>query len=170
MFDVEHKPVRKHGVTQTFHHIHIRDRYPVELTIYPADKAHYVFKSSITGKAIERASLAELEAFLRREYPDLDLDEAVHDKSPRRSIGFRSTNRCCCLWKTSNKVASITPKGMSCTTACRSLNSPATNCPTTRSFCWRRCCMTSAKALIRMTTCRRDWRPWRASSRRAPLG
>jgi hypothetical protein len=81
VFDVEHKPVRKQGVTQTFHHIHIRDRYPVELTIYPADKAHYVFKSSITGKAIDRASRAELEALLRQEYPQLDLDEALRESA-----------------------------------------------------------------------------------------
>jgi hypothetical protein len=39
--------------------------------------AHYVFKSSITGKAMERASVAELEQFLQREYPDLDLDEEL---------------------------------------------------------------------------------------------
>jgi predicted HD phosphohydrolase len=79
VFDVEHKPVRKHGVTRTFHHLHVRDRYPVEITIYPADKAHYVSKSSITGKPIERASLAELQMLLRRQYPELDLEQAISD-------------------------------------------------------------------------------------------
>ena len=54
---MEHKRVRKHGEERVFTHVHIRDRFPIELTLYPADKAHYVFKSSITGKAIERASL-----------------------------------------------------------------------------------------------------------------
>ena len=44
------------------------------LTVYAEDRAHYVFRSSITGKAIERASVAELEDMLRREYPDVDLD------------------------------------------------------------------------------------------------
>ena len=77
--DIEHKQVRKQGETRTFHHIHVQDRYPIELTIYPADKAHFVFKSSITGKAIERASVAELEQFLEREYPDLDLDASLHE-------------------------------------------------------------------------------------------
>src|SRR5205085_2251843 len=48
-----------------------------ELTIYPTDKAHYVFKSSITGKAIERASISELESLLSREYPDFDLESAM---------------------------------------------------------------------------------------------
>jgi predicted HD phosphohydrolase len=74
---VEHKRVRKHGEERVFTHVHIRDRFDVELTLYPADKAHYVFKSSITGKGIERASIAELEQLLQREYPDLSLDEAL---------------------------------------------------------------------------------------------
>ena len=49
--------------------------------------AHYVFKSSITGKAIERASIAELEQFLAREYPDVSLDQAVlGGGEPGRSV------------------------------------------------------------------------------------
>jgi hypothetical protein len=73
-YDVERKQVVKHGESRVFTHVHVHDRFDFELTIYPEDKAHYVFKSSITGKAIERASIAELEDFLAREYPDLDLD------------------------------------------------------------------------------------------------
>ena len=76
-YDVERKRVRKHGEERVFTHVHVRDRFCVELTLYAADKAHHVFKSSITGKAIERASVAELEDLLRREYPDLALDEAL---------------------------------------------------------------------------------------------
>src|ERR1700722_18619251 len=87
-FDLERKQVVKHGEARVFTHIHIHDRFNFELTVYPEDKAHYVFKSSITGKAIERASIRELEEFLAREYPDLDLDgelqaaEAVSDVDP----------------------------------------------------------------------------------------
>jgi predicted nucleotidyltransferase len=77
IYDVERKRVRKHDDERVFTHVHVQDRYPFELTIYPADKAHYVFKSSITGKAIERASIAELEQFLAAEYPDLDVNAAV---------------------------------------------------------------------------------------------
>jgi hypothetical protein len=44
------------------------------LTVYAEDQAHYVFKSSITGKAIERASIRELEEFLAEEYSQADLD------------------------------------------------------------------------------------------------
>ena len=76
-YDVEHKRVIKHSEERVFTHIHLHDRYNFELTIYPEDKAHYVFKSSITGKGIERASIAELEAFLKTEEPDLDLEGEV---------------------------------------------------------------------------------------------
>ncbi len=77
VYDVEHKRVLKHGEERVFTHIHVQDRFPFELTVYAADQAHYVFKSSVTGKAIERASIAELEQFLAAEYPGLSLDEAV---------------------------------------------------------------------------------------------
>ncbi|MDP6445641.1 MAG: HD domain-containing protein [Pirellulaceae bacterium] len=77
VYDVERKQVRKHGEERVFTHVHVRDRFPFELTIYAADQAHYVFKSSITGKAMERASIAELEAFLVHEYPDVDVESAV---------------------------------------------------------------------------------------------
>ncbi len=77
IFDVERKRVRKHGEERVFTHIHIQDRFPVELTVYAADKAHYVFKSSITGKAIERASGKELEQFLINEQPTIDLEDEL---------------------------------------------------------------------------------------------
>jgi hypothetical protein len=76
-YQVEHKRVRKHGEERVFTHVHIHDRFQFELTLYAANLAHFVFKSSVTGKAIERASIAELEQFLAVEYPDLDLDEAL---------------------------------------------------------------------------------------------
>src|SRR5262249_49175675 len=76
-YEVERKRIVKHAEERLFTHIHIEERYPYELTLYPEDKAHYVFKSSITGQAIERASIAELEAFLRAEDPEIDLDQEV---------------------------------------------------------------------------------------------
>ena len=76
-YDVELKRIVKHGDERVFTHVHVDDRFPFELTVYPEDKAHYVFKSSITGKGIERASIAELEALLRDESPDDDLEEEV---------------------------------------------------------------------------------------------
>jgi len=79
VYDVERKRVQKYGEERVFTHIHVQDRFPFELTIYPSNKAHYVFKSSVTGKAMERASLRELEQLLQCEYPDLDLAAAVSE-------------------------------------------------------------------------------------------
>src|SRR5438105_3432156 len=76
-YDLERKQVVKHGESRVFTHIHVHDRFNYELTIYAEDKAHYVFRSSITGKAIERASIRELEELLEREYPGLNLEEAL---------------------------------------------------------------------------------------------
>ncbi|QDU28243.1 hypothetical protein ETAA8_33430 [Anatilimnocola aggregata] len=83
IYDLERKRVRKHDEERIFTHIHVQDRFPFELTLYPADKAHFVFKSSITGQAIERTSIAELEQFLEREYPELDVNEAVQSAADR---------------------------------------------------------------------------------------
>src|SRR6185437_3619405 len=76
-YDVELKRIIKHNEERVFTHIHVFDRNNFELSLYPEDKAHYVFKSSITGKAIERASIAELEAALQEEYQDLDLESEL---------------------------------------------------------------------------------------------
>ena len=76
-YEVERKRVQKQGEERHFTHVHVRDRFAFELTLYPAKKAHYVFKSSITGKGIERASIAELERLMEREYPQLPLEQAV---------------------------------------------------------------------------------------------
>jgi hypothetical protein len=78
-FDLERKQVVKHDEARVFTHVHVHDRFSVELTVYPEDKAHYVFKSSITGKAIERASIRELEELLSHEYPGLRLEEELAD-------------------------------------------------------------------------------------------
>ncbi len=82
-YDVERKQIVKHDVARVFTHIHIHDRFNFELTVYPENKAHYVFRSSITGKAIERASIGELEEFLQKEYPDLDLEGELIEAAER---------------------------------------------------------------------------------------
>jgi len=78
-YTVERKRVRKHNEERVFTHVHVAGRFSFELTLYDEDKVNYAFKSSITGKAIERASVAELEALLRREYPGVDLDDELYD-------------------------------------------------------------------------------------------
>jgi len=73
-YDIEYKHVRRHGVERVFTHVHIAERFPVELTVYPPEKVSHVFKSSITGRAMERATRAEFAEFLITEYPGIDLD------------------------------------------------------------------------------------------------
>jgi len=73
-FQIERKRVSKQGVSRTYTHIHVAGPYPIELTVYATKEAHIVTKSSITGKPIERASIAELRQFLQREYIGIDLD------------------------------------------------------------------------------------------------
>jgi hypothetical protein len=80
-FDVERKQIVKFGEARVFTHVHVYDRFNYELTVYAEDKAHYVFKSSITGKAIERASIRELEELLLREYPGIDLEGEVQARA-----------------------------------------------------------------------------------------
>ncbi|HEV3438091.1 MAG TPA: tRNA adenylyltransferase [Gemmata sp.] len=79
-FDVERKQLVKHNESRVFIHIHVYDTFNFELTVYAEDKAHYVFKSSITGKAIERASTRELEELIAREHPEVKLDEAIAER------------------------------------------------------------------------------------------
>lgn len=77
VYDIEHKRVRKQGEERVFTHIHIQERFPIEVTMYAADMAHYPFRSSITGKPIERASIAELEELLAADYPELSIEDAL---------------------------------------------------------------------------------------------
>ncbi|CAN5704660.1 tRNA adenylyltransferase [soil metagenome] len=74
-FTVERKRVLKHNEERIFTHIHIEGRSNIELTLYPPDKVNYPFKSSITGKLIERATIQALEELLREEDPADDLDD-----------------------------------------------------------------------------------------------
>ena len=76
-YETTRKEVRKNGEDTVYRHIHVHDRFEFELTVYPESKISYAFKSSITGKAIEKASLPQFEAFLLKEYPGIDLENEV---------------------------------------------------------------------------------------------
>ncbi len=76
-FVIERKLVRKHGESRTYTHIHVDAEFRFELTIYSTKEAHFAFKSSITGKPIERATAPELRQLLEVEYPGLDLAGAL---------------------------------------------------------------------------------------------
>ena len=82
-YDTEYKRIVKNGERQVYKHVHVTDRYPFELTIYPTTKTSYAFKSSITGKAIEKASIPQLVEFLEQEYPDLNIEEALATNSEK---------------------------------------------------------------------------------------
>lgn len=82
-YDIERKEITKHGESRVFTHVHVYDRFNLELTVYAEDKAHYVFRSSITGKPIERASIRELEELLLREYPGIDLEANLESLESR---------------------------------------------------------------------------------------
>ena len=98
-YDVELKRIVKHNEERVFTHIHVFDRNNFELTLYPEDKAHYVFKSSITGKAIERASIAELEALLRRGIPGPRPRHRGRAPGGARSTPSCSTGCCSSRWR-----------------------------------------------------------------------
>src|SRR4029079_19042678 len=80
-YEVERKQIVKHGESRVFTHVHVFDTFSFELTVYAEAKAHYVFKSSITGKAIERATTRELEELIAREHPEVDLDAAIEERA-----------------------------------------------------------------------------------------
>ncbi|QJW92844.1 HD domain-containing protein [Frigoriglobus tundricola] len=79
-YDVERKQIVKHGESRVFTHVHVFDVFNFELTVYAEDKAHYVFKSSITGKAIERASTRELEELIARDHPEVSVEDAIAEQ------------------------------------------------------------------------------------------
>ncbi|MEO9593477.1 tRNA adenylyltransferase [Rhodopirellula bahusiensis] len=67
-YDLERKRVVKDGEQRVFTHIHIRDEFPIELTVYHPSLLGFRFRSSITNKAIERASLSQLERLIVMEH------------------------------------------------------------------------------------------------------
>ena len=143
-YEVERKRVRKHGEERTFVHIHIDDRFPVELTIYASDMAHYVFKSSITGKAIERASIAELEQLLAREYPNVSLDQSVLETESRVDR-FQIYEILLLPLENVKESRQHHPEGTPYTTASRCSTWPGLSFPTMRSSFWQPSCTMSAR-------------------------
>ncbi len=65
---LERKRVQKDGRQRVFTHIHCRDEFPVELTVYHPSLLGFRFRSSITGKPIERAGLAQLERLIAMDH------------------------------------------------------------------------------------------------------
>ena len=83
VYDVEQKAIRKFNEERIYTHVHVQERFPVELTVYSKSQANYVFKSSITGKPIESATLPQFEEFAAQQYPELDLHPDSVDAESR---------------------------------------------------------------------------------------
>lgn len=66
--EVERKRVLKEDVARVFTHVHIRDSFPIELTVYEPALLGHRFKSSITGKPIERATTDQLRKLVELEH------------------------------------------------------------------------------------------------------
>ena len=72
-YRVERKRQRKASKQRLYTYIHVKARYPLELTVYPAELVKRHFKSSITGKPMKRCSLPEWQQFMQEKYSELDL-------------------------------------------------------------------------------------------------
>jgi predicted nucleotidyltransferase len=79
--EVVRKRVVKHGEEKTFVHFHVTGQFEFELTVYPPETVNKPPVSAITGKPMERATIAELEKIIAREHPGLG-QHAVHDEEP----------------------------------------------------------------------------------------
>ncbi len=138
-YDVEKKRVKKHGEERIFTHIHLRDLFPVELTVYASNLAHYVFKSSITGKAIERASIAELEQLLAEQYPDLMVEQSLQDldETPDR---FQLFTALLLPLENVKQHPKYHPEGDVLYHSLQVFDLACDELPYDKSFCWQRSC------------------------------
>ena len=94
LYDIERKRIQKDGEARVFTHIHVKDEFPIELTVYQPAQLGFRFRSSITGKPIERASLAQLERLIMMEH-DVDPQQQAQrmsemDTRPDRFAVFLS--------------------------------------------------------------------------------
>lgn len=66
--ETQRKRVTKDGETRIYTHVQVRDRDPVELTIYRLIDKNRRFRSSITGAAIESANAESLQRLIEFEH------------------------------------------------------------------------------------------------------
>lgn len=93
-YEIERKRLVKDGETREFTHIHLRDEFPIELTVYAPGLLGHRFRSSITGKPIERATIDQLEKLLAGQH-GLSADDLIReldaiDTAPDRNNVFLS--------------------------------------------------------------------------------
>jgi len=67
-YELERKRIQKNGEQRVYTHLHVKDTFPVELTVYAPSLLGFRFRCSITGKPIERIGLNELERLIAIEH------------------------------------------------------------------------------------------------------
>ncbi|TWU34442.1 HD domain-containing protein [Novipirellula artificiosorum] len=91
-YEMQRKRVVKNNEQRVYTHLHVKDVFPIELTVYHPSQLGFRFRSSITNKAIERAGLSELEKLIAMEHgvdPDQQTDRLIQmDTLPDRSEVF----------------------------------------------------------------------------------
>ena len=119
-YEIERKRIVKDGQQRVFTHIHVQDEFPVELTVYHPSQLGFRFRSSITNKAIEQASQAELERLIALEHQVGAEKQAEHlnqmDGCPDRYQVFQAL---LLPWRTFGRIRLITRRAMCCFTACK---------------------------------------------------
>ncbi|QDT06737.1 hypothetical protein K227x_51530 [Rubripirellula lacrimiformis] len=65
---IQRKRLVKNNELRVYTHIHVRDEFPIELTVYSTSQLGFRFRSSITGKPIERVSKDDLEKLIQIEH------------------------------------------------------------------------------------------------------
>jgi hypothetical protein len=98
--EVRQKQVCRGDTEQICTRIRSEDRFPFELTIDAASLASDVLKSSATGRALEQASIDELERLIEQEHPNAP-PEPKGDKRGRES--FVGTNSSSFFWRQHDK-------------------------------------------------------------------
>ncbi|TWT55368.1 hypothetical protein CA85_49410 [Allorhodopirellula solitaria] len=93
-YELQRKRIQKDGQQRVFTHLHVRDSFPVELTVYAPALLGFRFRCSITGKPIARAGLNELERLIAIEH-EVDANDqsgrlAEMDARPDRMNVFLS--------------------------------------------------------------------------------
>lgn len=69
-FETERVTIHKFGELRDYLHHHVDERFPVELTVYPARELRFRPRSSTDGLPIVRLSCASLESLIAREHPE----------------------------------------------------------------------------------------------------
>ena len=69
-YELKEVQIRKNNTFQTYTHIYVDDRFPIELTVYEPYERRVVQRSSTDGKPIQRVSLQQLKRTIAIDHPD----------------------------------------------------------------------------------------------------